>query len=451
MTALTPIAAAEQPVDASLHDARGNHLRHDGWTPDRRRDFLANLADGHTVEDACRLVGKSVSSVYALRRRADGAAFALGWRAATLVARDHLADTMLARALHGVTDTWTRGDGTTVERHRHDNRLGTTLLRRLDNQADAATPGEAAAARLVAGDFDAFLALVAADAPAARAGLFLAARLEGDLAPLHALARADAFARAQAGTPTEVDTTDLDPAARATWTPDQWRRAEAAGLVALAPAPQDEALSPPLPPLEDAPPVWWDEELGDWRTSFPPPDGFEEDEAGMWGDEGYHRALTEAEAYVADAPRRRDRARRREAEAATRDAWFARIADTAATQRAPEPTPAADEPVEAPSAAAPTPTAAQAEPAEAPSSITPTDPARAEPAEARPERLAQAGSRSPLSFVIPQPIPVRHPGESWNRLHSTNPAGSEVAGPAGQGPLPPPHAALLGTPLPAAR
>jgi len=371
MTAL--IDAAQVPDH--LRDAKGNHLRHDGWTSDRRRDFLAHLADGHTVEDACRLVGKSPSSAYALRRRADGAAFALGWRAATLVARDHLADTMLHRALNGVTDTYTRADGTTVERHRHDNRLGTTLLRRLDNQADAATPGGAAAARLVAGDFDAFLDLVAADAAPARAGLFLAARLEGQgalappdaLAPLFALARADRFARTRAGTAGQVDTADLDPAARANWTPDQWLRAEAAGLVALAPdpadAPREEPPSPPLPPLEDAPPVWWDEHFDEWRTAFPPPPGFTGHEVGEWDRDDYHRALSAEEADVADAHRRLAQARRREAEVAERDAWFARAADDVATASHPDPAPHTARPTEPqPGAARPPGTGPEPEP-----------------------------------------------------------------------------------------
>jgi hypothetical protein len=59
-------------------DAAGRGLRHDGWTPERQHAFLSALAEGQTVERACRLVGLTVSSAYALRRRAAGAAFALG-------------------------------------------------------------------------------------------------------------------------------------------------------------------------------------------------------------------------------------------------------------------------------------------------------------------------------------------------------------------------------------
>ena len=59
-------------------DAAGRTLRHDGWTPDRQRIFLSAIAEGDTVERACRLTGLSVSSAYAFRQRAAGAAFALG-------------------------------------------------------------------------------------------------------------------------------------------------------------------------------------------------------------------------------------------------------------------------------------------------------------------------------------------------------------------------------------
>lgn len=52
--------------------------RRDGWTAQRQRAFLEALAEGHSVEDACRIVGMTHQSAYALRRRAAGAAFALG-------------------------------------------------------------------------------------------------------------------------------------------------------------------------------------------------------------------------------------------------------------------------------------------------------------------------------------------------------------------------------------
>jgi hypothetical protein len=93
---------------AAAPSAEAPRLRHDGWTPERQRRFLESIAEGHTVEDACRTVGLSVASAYALRRRAAGAGFALGWHGANLLARERIADTLLARAIHGQTETGTR-------------------------------------------------------------------------------------------------------------------------------------------------------------------------------------------------------------------------------------------------------------------------------------------------------------------------------------------------------
>ena len=52
-------------------------IRHDRWTPDRRRNFLDRVAEGHTVDAACAHVGMSKVTAYALRRRDSG--FALAW------------------------------------------------------------------------------------------------------------------------------------------------------------------------------------------------------------------------------------------------------------------------------------------------------------------------------------------------------------------------------------
>ncbi len=70
--------------------------RQDGWTAAAQRTFLEAIAEGHGVEVACARVGLSTASAYAYRRTAKGAAFALGWRAATLVARDAIAETLLS-------------------------------------------------------------------------------------------------------------------------------------------------------------------------------------------------------------------------------------------------------------------------------------------------------------------------------------------------------------------
>ena len=318
--------------------------RYDGWTPDRQRAFLEAVAEGHTVASACALVGMAPSSAYALRRRAAGAGFALGWRAANLLAREKVADTLLARAIDGQVETITRADGATVTRHRYDNRLASTMLARLDRFADKEA-GEAThqAARLVAAEFDGFLDLIDRDEGPARTGIFLAARIAGDeidpdLGAVLSLARADRWLRTGRGTASEIDVADLDPAARATWTAEQWSRADAAGLFAFA-EPAEPARHSPLSPLHpeaeaetsEQHPVWWEEYDEQWRTRFAPPPDFEGEEDGDYGDVGYSRTLSRDEQDAVDACRRAGLAAACAAGAAERDAWFASLVADPAT------------------------------------------------------------------------------------------------------------------------
>jgi hypothetical protein len=326
--------------------------RRDGWTPDRQRAFLEAIAEGHTVDAAARLVGMTKQSAYVLRRRAAGSSFALGWAAASLLARETIADALIVRALDGQVETWTRADGSTVSRHRYDNALASRMLARLDRAVEEAPGPEAHAARLVAREFDAFLDLIDRDAGPARAGLFLAGRAadgeDPDLDSIVALARADRWLKAGAGTPTEIDAHDLDPDARATWTADQWARAEAAGLVTLAgstdtaqsrqlgqlcPENDDESGNCELLDEEDEEEedrVWWDQHCDCWRTNFPPPPDFDGAEDGTFGDDDYERDLTAAEDAAATARHEAALAAARAEDAAARDRWFALAEDTAA-------------------------------------------------------------------------------------------------------------------------
>lgn len=313
---------------AEANDFEDVDPRHDGWTPARQRDFLTALARGFAVARAAAMVGMSRQSAYALRTSARGAAFALGWDAALLRARDVLADTLMERAFNGVRETVTTDDGRTTIRRRHDNRLALQMLARLDRRADAAcTDAGAAAARLAAADFEQYLDLIGRDAVPARAGLFIAARIEragaeaggqDDLAPVRALGRADRWLRTQSDTAQPLDTADLDPAQRGGWTLEQWNRAEAAGLIQLAPEPAAPSVPDRTPAQTasdcqlrqpDASPfgdyedddVWYDDGAGEWRTRFPPADDFNGIETGEFGDAGYWRTLTTEEQAVLDA------------------------------------------------------------------------------------------------------------------------------------------------------
>ena len=68
--------------------------RRDGWTSERRRDFLERLAGGSDVRRACAGIGLSRESVYRLRRREP--AFARAWDEALRMARRRAEQTFLA-------------------------------------------------------------------------------------------------------------------------------------------------------------------------------------------------------------------------------------------------------------------------------------------------------------------------------------------------------------------
>lgn len=53
--------------------------RHDGWTPERQRRFIEELAATRSVSKACRAVGMSRDSAYKLRGRPEAAQFRLAW------------------------------------------------------------------------------------------------------------------------------------------------------------------------------------------------------------------------------------------------------------------------------------------------------------------------------------------------------------------------------------
>jgi hypothetical protein len=104
--------------------------RCDGWTAGRRAACLAHLADHGVVADAVRAVGMSPGGAYALRRKARGYAFNLGWEAALLVARRIVADQLMTAAIKGEEACWVREDGTTTYT-RQNTKLSMSLLDRV--------------------------------------------------------------------------------------------------------------------------------------------------------------------------------------------------------------------------------------------------------------------------------------------------------------------------------
>lgn len=106
--------------------------RHDGWTPERQIAFIEALAQSACVAEAAASVGMSRASAYALRRRADAAAFRAAWDFALDYAVHLLGEAVLARALHGVARPVFYQGEQIGERRYYDERLAMFVLRYRD-------------------------------------------------------------------------------------------------------------------------------------------------------------------------------------------------------------------------------------------------------------------------------------------------------------------------------
>ena len=128
------------------------------FTLERRVRFLHILATSGNVRRACEVVGVSPQSAYVHKRR--DAAFAHGWAAALLLARDAAEEMLAERALHGVRETiFYRGEAV-GSRVRHDPRLLLAHLARLDRHAERAETAQDPAPGIAA-RFDDYLAELA--------------------------------------------------------------------------------------------------------------------------------------------------------------------------------------------------------------------------------------------------------------------------------------------------
>lgn len=130
--------------------------RHDGWTPDRQLAFVEALAGCGCVDEACKTVGMSRNSAYALKRRHDAQAFRLAWDAAMDYAVGRLADAAMSRAINGVAVPVFHNGEQVGERRYYDERLTMFLLRHRDpvrygqwlNRMETRQPQDAPAAIL---------------------------------------------------------------------------------------------------------------------------------------------------------------------------------------------------------------------------------------------------------------------------------------------------------------
>ena len=253
--------------------------------------FCETLAETAVVADACDEVGMHVSGAYALRRR--NPVFAAGWDAALTIARERLADTLLARAMEGNTELIYRDGEIVGRRDVLDNRLGLAILRRLDRLAET---GRAASSRGERGPVAVRPEQRSASAPA-----ILEQSFDWQL-------MVDAL---RSGEPDDI----------------------VGALAVLQSTEVEEVEDPPNSLIEGdsdslmdlADRCWFDEADEVWLTDFPPPEGFEGYEEGECHELGYKRSCTAEETALLEADRAALRAYERAHEADLRDRWFAML------------------------------------------------------------------------------------------------------------------------------
>jgi hypothetical protein len=232
-------------------DAPAWRVRNDGWLPWKKARFLDEVAAGASVAEACRVVGMSVASAYALRNRRSGRAFGRMWDAIVVNRyRCRLAGNAMARATDGWVEQVVRDGVVVAERRRFDNRLSMAMLTRLDRLAESKTDGEAAFLRALSEDFEEFLELIEAGGDE---DCFVEERRPwpldeepDDLDALAALTGCDDWRDVHFG---DVPVHGLDPDRKSEWSREDWVRAGrsyflvwldqmAAGGNALPPGPE---------------------------------------------------------------------------------------------------------------------------------------------------------------------------------------------------------------------
>lgn len=134
-----PLAARPEPPRRDAHGFNPNDYdwlpvtrkpRKDGWSPQRQREFIAELAASGSVEFACMRVQMSPSSAHRLRRSPGAEQFSAAWDVALEHAARVLLDTAFERAFNGSSEPVFDREGNRVgTRFRQNDRLLMFLLR----------------------------------------------------------------------------------------------------------------------------------------------------------------------------------------------------------------------------------------------------------------------------------------------------------------------------------
>lgn len=104
-----PAFAPRSPI--SFTPVALDRARHDGWTPQAQRGFIAALFATGSVGAAARSVGMTRMSAYRLRKRAGAESFAAAWAYALSQGQARIYDYAMDRALNGVTTITVRRGG----------------------------------------------------------------------------------------------------------------------------------------------------------------------------------------------------------------------------------------------------------------------------------------------------------------------------------------------------
>ncbi len=96
----TPIAAEARPPLPDFTPVPRKY-RHDGWTPERQRAFIAALADTGSVSRAAAMVNMAQTNCYTLRRAPGAEGFRRAWEAALDFGVARLKDIAFERAIDG--------------------------------------------------------------------------------------------------------------------------------------------------------------------------------------------------------------------------------------------------------------------------------------------------------------------------------------------------------------
>ncbi|MFN4039243.1 MAG: hypothetical protein ACK4IB_07890 [Erythrobacter sp.] len=125
-TTRLPVPAGELPAFTPVPR---KCQRHDGWTPERQREFIAALADTGSVEAACKAVDMAQRGAYELRRQPGAKGFRAAWEAALQLGVQRIEDVVMDRALNGVEEPLYSYGKLVGTRRRYNDRLLMFILR----------------------------------------------------------------------------------------------------------------------------------------------------------------------------------------------------------------------------------------------------------------------------------------------------------------------------------